>query len=109
MKEPVQPLPGPALAIARAVRGAGGRALVAGGWVRDRLLGLASADVDLEVYGLDAGQLRALLESVGRVDAVGEAFTVFKVAGIDVALPRRESKVGRGHRAFQVTGDPHMS
>ena len=109
MNGPVQPLPAPALAITRAVRDAGGRALVAGGWVRDHLLGLSSTDVDLEVYGLDAGRLRALLERIGRVDAVGESFTVYKVAGVDVALPRRESKVGRGHRGFEVTGDPFMS
>lgn len=101
-------LPEPALAIARAVAGAGGRALVVGGWVRDRLLGLDSADVDLEAYGLESAGLRRVLERFGRVDAVGEAFTVYKVAGIDVSLPRRESKVGRGHRAFEVHGDPHM-
>ena len=109
MHSPVQPLPEPALAIARTVRNAGGRALVAGGWVRDRFLGLASTDVDIEVYGVGAGSLRGLLEPVGRVDAVGESFTVYKVAGVDVALPRRESKVGRGHRGFEVAGDPGMS
>jgi tRNA nucleotidyltransferase (CCA-adding enzyme) len=91
------------------VRDAGGRALIAGGWVRDHLLGLPSNDVDLEVYGVPAASLRALLERVGRVDAVGESFTVYKVAGVDVALPRRESKVGRGHRGFEVHGDPDMS
>jgi tRNA nucleotidyltransferase (CCA-adding enzyme) len=95
--------------IARAVRGAGGRALVVGGWVRDRLLGRGSKDVDLEVYGLDAGRLRGVLSQFGPVNAVGESFTVYKVAGVDVALPRRESKVGRGHRGFEVTGDPQMS
>ena len=26
-----------------------------------------------------------------------------------MSLPRRESKVGRGHRGFEVTGDPHLS
>jgi tRNA nucleotidyltransferase (CCA-adding enzyme) len=95
--------------IARAVSDAGGRALVVGGWVRDRILGLQSRDVDVEVYGLPAPALRALLERFGRVDAVGEQFTVFKLGGIDVALPRRESKSGRGHRGFDVQGDPSMS
>jgi tRNA nucleotidyltransferase (CCA-adding enzyme) len=104
-----QTLPAPVQAIAQSVRDAGGRALIAGGWVRDRLLGRPSNDVDLEVYGVPAAGLRALLERVGRVDAVGESFTVYKVAGIDVALPRRESKVGRGHRGFEVQGDPDMS
>src|SRR6185503_78226 len=28
---------------------------------------------------------------------------------IDVALPRRESKKGRGHKGFEVRGDPSMS
>jgi tRNA nucleotidyltransferase (CCA-adding enzyme) len=100
---------GPFLEIARAVRDAGGRALVVGGWVRDRLLGRPSKDVDLEVYGLDAARLRDVLARFGPVNAVGESFTVYKVAGVDVALPRRESKVGRGHRGFEVTGDPHMT
>lgn len=96
-------------AIARAVQLAGGRALIVGGWVRDRLLGHASKDLDLEVFGLPAEALRALLASFGSVEAVGESFRVYKVAGIDVALPRRESKSGRGHRGFDVEGDPHMS
>jgi tRNA nucleotidyltransferase (CCA-adding enzyme) len=39
---------------------------------------------------------------------------VYKVAvpggpAIDVALPRRESKTGRGHKGFRVIGDPWMS
>jgi tRNA nucleotidyltransferase (CCA-adding enzyme) len=28
---------------------------------------------------------------------------------LDVSLPRRERKTGRGHRAFYIEGDPHMS
>lgn len=95
--------------IARAVADAGGRALIVGGWVRDRLLGVASKDIDLEVYGLPAEPLRRVLESLGRVETVGESFTVYKSGDVDVALPRRESKIGRGHRGFVVQGDPTMS
>ena len=98
-----------AAAIARAVRDEGGRALFVGGWVRDRLLGIPSKDVDVEVFGLPADRLREILQRFGPVNAVGESFTVFKVAEIDVALPRRDSKVGPGHRGFEVTGDPSMS
>ncbi|MDQ3149990.1 MAG: CCA tRNA nucleotidyltransferase, partial [Chloroflexota bacterium] len=68
-----------AVAIARAVEEAGGRALIVGGWVRDRLMGRESKDVDLEVYGLSADRLRDLLARFGSVNAVGESFTVFKV------------------------------
>jgi tRNA nucleotidyltransferase (CCA-adding enzyme) len=98
-----------AAAIARRVRDAGGRALVVGGWVRDRLMGRPSKDLDLEVYGLPADRVKALLAAFGSVNTVGESFTVYKVAGVDVALPRRESKTGRGHRAFEVSGDPYLS
>jgi tRNA nucleotidyltransferase (CCA-adding enzyme) len=97
-----------AVAIARRVQQEGGRALIVGGWVRDRLMGRSSKDIDIEVYGVAAPALRQLLAGFGSVNTVGESFTVYKVAGIDVALPRRESKTGRGHRGFVVTGDPDL-
>ncbi|MGC4085004.1 MAG: hypothetical protein QM736_23535 [Vicinamibacterales bacterium] len=97
------------LDIVRAVQQAGGRAFIVGGWVRDRLLGHESKDVDIEVFGVPADRLRDLLASIGRVEAVGESFQVYKCGDIDVTLPRRESKAGRGHRGFVVTGDPSMS
>jgi len=98
-----------ARAVAESVREAGGRALIVGGWCRDRLLGRASKDIDLEVFGLPADRLRVLLERFETVQTVGESFTVYKIGTIDVALPRRESKIARGHRGFEVRGDPDMS
>jgi tRNA nucleotidyltransferase (CCA-adding enzyme) len=98
-----------AVRIATAAHAAGGRALIVGGWTRDRLMGRASKDIDVEVYGVASDRLRALLETFGKVEAVGESFQVYKVGGLDVSLPRRESKSGRGHKAFTVIGDPAMS
>ncbi len=98
-----------ATAIARAVRDAGGRALIVGGWVRDRLMGRDTTDIDLEVFGLPSDRVRQVLESFGRVEAVGESFQVYKLGDIDVSLPRRDSKSGRGHKGFIVTGDPDMT
>ena len=94
--------------IAERVEADGGRALIVGGWVRDRLLERPNKDVDIEVYGIPALRLREMLEGIGRVNTVGESFTVYKVAEVDVSLPRVESKIGRGHKAFAVTGDPHL-
>ena len=88
-----------AMRIAEAIRTASGRALFVGGWVRDQLSGRKSKDIDLEVYGLTAEALRSVLERIGRVDTVGENFTVYKIGPLDVSLPRRESKTGRGHRS----------
>jgi tRNA nucleotidyltransferase (CCA-adding enzyme) len=97
------------IALAQRVQQAEGRAAIVGGWVRDRLMGRVSRDIDLEVFGISAPALQLLLAEFGSVNTVGESFTVYKVAGIDVALPRRESKKGRGHRGFEVTGDPDLS
>ena len=94
------------------MRDLGGRALIVGGWVRDRLLTPpqpSASSVDLEVFGVPSDRLRTLLESFDRVEAVGESFQVYKLEGIDVSLPRRDSKAGRGHRGFVVVGDPDMS
>jgi tRNA nucleotidyltransferase (CCA-adding enzyme) len=102
-------LPDIVVRLASLVRDAGGRALVVGGWVRDDLLGRPGKDFDIEVFGLGAERLRDIAGTLGRVDTVGESFTVYKVAGLDVALPRRESKTGRGHRGFTVEGDPSLS
>ena len=98
------------LEVARAVKAAGGRALVVGGYVRDRLLGLDAKDVDVEVFGLELGALKAVLGSFGRVLEVGESFGVLRVSGLDVdfSLPRRDSKVSPGHRGFAVACDPHL-
>ncbi len=117
-------------AVATAVRDAGGRELIVGGWVRDRLRGHPSKDVDLEVFGVPEDRLAVLLRRYGRVETVGRSFPVYKVIGgreqgggareqegggrgetedvLDVALPRRESKSGRGHKGFRVVGDPFM-
>jgi tRNA nucleotidyltransferase (CCA-adding enzyme) len=129
------------LKISEAVRAAGGRAMLVGGSVRDRLFGFESKDFDLEVYHLEASRLREILRSIAQVNTVGEHFAVYKLtyysvekapnpAGsenpqseaqrsatdrqrvrveIDVSIPRRESKSGKGHRGFVITGDPFMS
>ena len=94
--------------IAVAVNEAGGRALCVGGFVRDQLLGRTSKDLDIEVFGVRQDALLPLLRSLGRVDPVGQAFPVYKLGDVDVALPRRESKTGRGHKGFTVDGDPSM-
>jgi tRNA nucleotidyltransferase (CCA-adding enzyme) len=88
-----------------------------GGYVRDELLGLDPKDADIEVYGLEAEDLRQTLEKLGRVDCVGESFRVYKLVWhfdkiryeLDVSLPRRDKKTGTGHKGFEVEGDPHAN
>src|SRR5882762_5370077 len=102
-------IPKTILDLAKAVREAGGRALLVGGCVRDELMGRQPKDWDLEVYGIEPARLRELLDKFGEVNVVGEAFTVYKLgAHLDVS-PRRERKSGHGHRAFVIEGDPSMT
>jgi tRNA nucleotidyltransferase (CCA-adding enzyme) len=101
---------------AEALQRAGGRAYLVGGAVRDGLLGRPQKDFDLEVFGLTVTATRDALASIARVEPVGDSFPVFKVAGLpdiagqlDVALPRRDSKKGPGHRGIEAIADPFLS
>ena len=99
------------VSVARAIEEAGGRAVLVGGFVRDTLLGRESKDFDVEVYGLPLADLEAALGKLGEVIAVGRAFGVLKVKGLEVdfSIPRRDSKTGRGHRGFLVELDPTLT
>jgi tRNA nucleotidyltransferase (CCA-adding enzyme) len=103
-------IPQQILDLAKAIREQAGRALLVGGCVRDELMGKQPKDWDVEVYGIDPAQLRSLLDQFGEVNVVGEAFTVYKLGShLDISIPRRERKSGRGHRAFVIEGDPSMT
>ena len=97
--------------VARLVRAAGGRALLVGGCVRDALLGGRPKDIDVEVYGLDPEALKRVLSKSFALNLVGVSFGVLKLEGhdVDVALPRRETKLGLGHRAFAMEHDPALT
>ena len=67
------------LSIAAAVGAENGRAVLVGGSVRDHLLGIAAKDFDIEVYGVEPAELRAVLEKIAHVNTVGEHFAVYKL------------------------------
>lgn len=100
--------------LARKVKKAGGRALVVGGFVRDEILtklkkGSPSKDIDLEVYGLKVETLKKIISGFGKINLVGESFSVFKLGKIDISLPRKDSKISKGHKGFEVKYDPKLS
>ena len=96
--------------IAAAVHRLGGRALLVGGCVRDRLLDIPCYDIDCEVHGIEPDTLRALLSRFGEIDESGERYGIFTIkgAGIDIALPRLETRTGPGHKDFAVSVDPML-
>lgn len=88
----------------------GGRAYYVGGFVRDRLQGLENKDIDIEVHGITPDTLEEILSSIGGYIPAGKSFGVYKLAhhSIDVAMPRKETLTGKGHRDFKIDIDPFI-
>lgn len=105
-------IPADLMTLLTAISQRGGKPYVVGGAVRDWLMGREPKDLDIEVHGLESAPLCEIVGTHGSVDLVGKCFGVFKVGlqsgSVDVSLPRRESKSGAGHRAFDVSPDSSM-
>ena len=99
-----------ARSIALAAAERGGTVYYVGGCVRDRLMGAPVKDVDIEVHGVAPEILRELLDGLGERLTVGESFGVYNLKGcsLDIAMPRRETASGRGHRDFEIDVDPFI-
>ncbi len=97
--------------VAKLVHAVGGRALLVGGCVRDKLLNIEPKDFDIEVFGLSPEKLEEVLRTEFKLDLVGLSFGVIKLHhhNIDVAIPRRETKLGLGHKGFKMEYDPTLS
>ncbi len=91
------------------------RAVIVGGYVRDLMLGKKPKDADIEVYGVAPERLMKLVSQLFQhVGVAGQSFGVLKVAlndgfELDIAIPRKESKVGTGHKGFMIESDPSLS
>ncbi len=96
--------------LARKVAEQGGTVYYVGGFVRDRLLGIANKDVDVEVHGVAPQALETILDSLGKRMQIGESFGVYALKGysLDIAMPRRETATGGGHRDFAISVDPYI-
>lgn len=96
------------------IEGQGGMAMLIGGAVIDSLQGMPIKDVDIEVYGLSYAELVVLIEGLELpCNLVGKSFGVIKTTinhiEIDVSIPRKENKVGIGHKGFDVLLDEKMT
>jgi tRNA nucleotidyltransferase/poly(A) polymerase len=85
---------------------------VVGGIVRDAFLGKESKDVDLIVDGLSVDGIIKILKPFGKASLEGESFSVvkFRPTGwegedYDIAVPRVDRKIGKGHKGFEIVTD----
>jgi len=77
-----------------------------GGYVRDKLLGINSDDIDYEVVGSSVDEMLQLGYKI-----VGNDFPVFlhPNTGEEYALARTEKKVGLGYTGFSFDFNPNIS
>ncbi len=78
------------------------RCYIAGGAVRDVLLGLKCKDIDIECYDISVEDFEIAMGNLGAQGA-GKSFFVYKYRQLDISLPRTERKTGVGHKGFEVT------
>jgi len=92
--------------IAEKIKQEGGNLYLVGGAIRDELLGKVSHDEDYCVTGLSAERFKELFpQSFLR----GKSFAVFDMDGKEFAMARTESKIGKGHKEFEIKVDPKIS
>ena len=93
-----------------------GEVFLVGGLVRDHFLKKESKDIDLLVCGVPVKKIKSMLSPFGKVDEVGESFGVIKFTPtnwefdepIDIAIPRTETKIGDGHKGFEVKASSNI-
>ncbi len=100
--------------VIEAVRAEGGMALIVGGYARDMVLknlghDIVSKDLDIEVYGVPIDRLKEIVSRFGKLNIVGDKFSVIMLGRIQISIPRKDSKTGPRHKDFEVTGDHTMS
>lgn len=93
----------------------GAKTYYVGGFVRDKILGKDSKDIDIEIFNLTEDEFVHLLTKEFKlsVDLVGKSFGIYKVVtdkgDIDFSFPRTEKLTGEKHTDFEVVVDPFIS
>lgn len=88
----------------------GGSAYYVGGYVRDLVQGKPNKDIDIEVHGIRPAQLEQILDGLGHRMEIGESFGIYGLRGfsLDIAMPRKETNRGAGHKDFDICVDPFI-
>ena len=98
------------LSVLKELTKSGFEPILIGGCVRDKFMDIEPKDIDVEVHGCTVDQLDKILSKLGKVDAVGKSFGIlkFKKDGVefDFSVPRKENRIGVGHKDFEVILEP---
>lgn len=87
-----------------------GNVYMVGGCVRDAFMNKSPKDIDIVVEGPSMTEIKSLLKNYGKLNIVGQSFEVIKFRPVghtgedfDIAVPRTDTKVGTGHKGFQIS------
>ncbi len=105
------PADAPVVQLAQTLAAAGGRLIIVGGWVRDRLRGADSKDFDLEVFGLSADALSQVVRPLGFTEPVGKQFPIWRRTrdALDLARPRGAEPLDSSAGDLQAGGAERVS
>jgi len=92
--------------IANKISKEGGKLYLVGGAVRDNLLGKVTHDEDYCVTGITFEKFQEIFPEA---HIRGKAFSVFDIDGKEFALARTESKLGKGHKEFEINADSQIT
>ena len=92
--------------IANKISKEGGTLYLVGGAVRDSLLGKKTHDEDYCVTGITFEKFQKIFPEA---HIRGKAFSVFDIDGKEFALARTESKLGKGHKEFEINADSQIT
>lgn len=85
--------------IAKKIANSGGRMYLVGGAVRDEIMGKEKHDEDYCVTGI---KFEEFIEMFPEAYIRGKDFPVFDIQGKEIALARKERKIGLGHKGFEI-------
>jgi tRNA nucleotidyltransferase (CCA-adding enzyme) len=98
------------ISILQELRKNGFEPVLIGGCVRDKFMEIDPKDIDIEVHGCTVEQLDKILSRLGKVDSVGKSFGILKFKKdnleCDFSVPRKENRLGVGHKDFEVSFEP---
>lgn len=85
--------------IAKTIEENNGRLYFVGGYVRDKLLGIESHDIDFCVTNINKETFLTLFPTALKT---GKSFPVFRIENYEFAFARTEIKNGEGHNGFST-------
>lgn len=96
--------------LAKKVNDRDGAVYFVGGYVRDKLLGIESKDIDVEIHNIPEDKLIEILSEFGDVRVIRFSFTLYRIKGchVDFTVPREGNgspdslKIASMHRDFTI-------